>query len=308
MAKHVAQHSRASRTKASRGRKRFWRIVLIVSSLVFVVAVVALVVQLLSYWQGRNLYNSVADTAFDTPISDTINSDDATLASVSIDWDALLAINSDVVGWIYIPDTIVNYPIVHGTDNNYYLRRDFEGNVASYGSIFLAAENTGDFSDTNNILFGHRMNDGSMFGALSNFQDSSVFNQNRTVYLFTPTANYRFTTFAALVVDSNDTLVQANFDSDEELLSYVEDKLDRSVVSADPAYTVSEVVESGKILTLITCNYFDRSQRVVLFLYASEVALLDDADASTSDSTDSSDITIDPDDAAAVESASEEAA
>ena len=324
MAEHVAQHSRA---QANRGRRRFWGAVLIVSSLVFVAALVVLVAILLSYWQEKNLYDSVADIAFDTPLSDTIDSDEAALASVSIDWDALLAINPDTVGWIYIPGTAVNHPIVQGTDNEYYLYRDFEGNtswVSSPGCVFLNAENTSDFSDTNNILFGHRRNGGGMFGALADFQDSDVFNENRTVYLFTPTANYCFTTFAALVVSPSDPLAQANFASDEELLSYVEDKLSRSVVSADPAYTASEVVESGQLLTLVTCGTSSSTQRVVVFAFLSEVALLDDTllddtlldDASastsdtsvTSDSTDSSGATISSSDAAAVESAAEEAA
>ena len=77
------------------------------------------------------------------------------LADFTVDWDALKAINPDTVGWIYIPGTVVNYPIVQAADDEKYLTHDFKGSegwIATFGAIFLAAENSSDFSDPNNII------------------------------------------------------------------------------------------------------------------------------------------------------------
>ncbi len=120
-----------------------------------------------------------------------------------MDWDALKAINPDTVGWIYIPGTVVNYPIVQAADDEKYLTHDFKGSegwIATFGAIFLAAENSSDFSDPNNIIYGHHLNDGSMFACVADFSDAAQFNDHRTVYILTPEGNYELSTFALVHV------------------------------------------------------------------------------------------------------------
>lgn len=104
------------------------------------------------------------------------------LADFTVDWDALKAINPDTVGWIYIPGTVVNYPIVQAADDEKYLTHDFKGSegwIATFGAIFLAAENSSDFSDPNNIIYGHHLNDGSMFACVARFQRCRPVNDHR---------------------------------------------------------------------------------------------------------------------------------
>jgi sortase B len=239
-----------------------WKIVFGISLTVFLVALIALGVMAFSYWQGQNTYDEIASEAFVAP-SDP---DQASLDDFVVDWDRLLALNPDTVGWIYIPDTMVNYPIVHTTNNDTYLTRDFmggQGRITTFGTIFLAAENQGDFSDINNIVYGHHMNNGSMFAVIDTFRDSSVFNQHRTVYLLTPNGNYKITTFSLLIVPGSDPLVQASFASDEERIAYFQDKIDRSVVTADSPLVTAE--EIGKAFALVTCDYTISDGRAVLF-------------------------------------------
>lgn len=279
-----------------------WRVVFWVALLVFVAAIIALGVIAFSYWQGQDKYNTVATQAFEEPVDIA----SVSLSDVVIDWDALRAINPDTVGWVYVPDTKINYPITHTTDNDKYLTTDFLGEkswLASYGSIFLAAENTGDFSDANNIVYGHHMNDGSMFAQFADFRDEATFNKHRTVYIFTPTMNYKLTSFSLVVVDASDPLAQPSFADDAELQAYTQDKIDRSVITPDPA-SVS-VQEIQKMFAFVTCSdYTETSQRIVLFANVSDSAAPLNAEGAQAGVG----AEVNPDDAATAEDAAKEIA
>ncbi|MEG0324367.1 MAG: class B sortase, partial [Raoultibacter sp.] len=255
-----------------------------------------------SYWQGQDKYNAVATQAFEEPADIASMS----LSDVVIDWDALRAINPDTVGWVYVPDTKVNYPITHTTNNDKYLTTDFLGEkswLASYGSIFLAAENTGDFSDANSIVYGHHMNDGSMFAQFADFRDEKTFNEHRTVYIFTPTMNYKLTTFSLVVVDASDPLAQPSFADEASLQAYVQDKMDRSVVAPNPASMTAQDIK--KMFTFVTCSdYTETSQRIVLFASVGDSVAPLNAEGAQAGAGDD----INPADAAAAEDAAKEIA
>jgi len=85
---------------------------------------------------------------------------------ISVDWDGLLARNQDVVGWIYIPGTNVNYPILEGQTNDEYLNLDLDRNWTVAGSIFLEENNSSTFSDNNTIIYGHNMLNGVKFSEI----------------------------------------------------------------------------------------------------------------------------------------------
>lgn len=103
----------------------------------------------------------------------------------TVDFDALKQINSDIVAWIRIPG-VLDYPVVQGTDNSYYLHHTFRKEYNIAGSIFLDARNTADFSDSKNIIYGHNMRDGSMFHVLRKFQDLDFYQANREIWLYLP--------------------------------------------------------------------------------------------------------------------------
>lgn len=245
-----------------------WRVVFWVALVVFVIALAALGVIGFSYWQGQRAYDDIAEQAFSAP-SDI---EGTSLADLSVDWDALRAINPDVVGWIYVPGTVVNYPIVHTDDDSTYLTRDFNGNeggswLPTYGTIFLSAANTGDFSDPNNIVYGHHLNNGSMFACFADFADQATFDEHRTIYLLTPQGNYRLTTFSLMHVDENDPLAQTRFTDDAARVEYVQDKIDRSVVKADGIAAASDM---GRTFAFATCDNVVSSKRYVLFASVTE--------------------------------------
>ena len=103
----------------------------------------------------------------------------------TVDFAALQQINPDIVAWLRIPG-VLDYPVVQGTDNSYYLHHTFRKEYNIAGSIFLDARNTADFSDSKNIIYGHNMRNGSMFHVLRKFQDLDFYQANREIWLYMP--------------------------------------------------------------------------------------------------------------------------
>lgn len=275
-----------------------WRIVFWVALVVFAVALVALGAIGYSYWQGQNAYDSVAEEVFAAPE----DLEGTALADLTVDWDRLLAINPDTVGWVYIPGTAVNYPIVHTTDDEKYLTTDFNGQQAwgaTYGSIFLSAANAADFSDANNIVYGHHLNNGSMFAAIADFENADQFNAHRTAYILTPQGNFKLRSLSLVHVAADDPLAQTAFATEGELASYIQDKVDRSVVAVSDAPAAADIAH---LFVFATCDNLPSDGRFVLFSYLEESTVAGVAAVGGTDAA------VDPEAAAAVDDASKEVA
>jgi len=106
---------------------------------------------------------------------------------VKIDFEKLLEINEDVVGWIMIEGTNINYPILQSYDNNYYLRRDINRHISKSGSIYMDYRNDG-FSDKNTVLYGHNMKNGTMFAELEKIYSGELGNDVK-IRVFVPDAS-----------------------------------------------------------------------------------------------------------------------
>ncbi len=285
--------------KGRRGKRGGpWRVVFWVALVVFVLALAALGAIAFSYWQGQHSYDSLAEEAFDAP-EDVAGT---SLADLTVDWDALRAINPDVVGWIYVPGTKVNYPIMHSGDDETYLTRDFYGNeggwwMADYGAVFLSGGNRPDFTDTNNIVYGHNLLNGSMFADIAGLADEQAFDGHRTIYLLTPQGNYRLTSFALVNVFADDPLVQTSFASAEDFAAYVQDKIDRSIVTPDEGFPAAADV--SQTFAFSTCDHdHSEDKRYVLFCSVDEYASTGSADAGA----------VNPEDAGAIDDAAGEVA
>lgn len=255
---------------AKKGKGGPWRVVFWIAIIVLVVSLAVLGALVFSYWQGQNTYGKIADEAFEAP-SDV---EGTALADLQVDWDALRAINPDVIGWIYIPDTVVNYPVVQGEDDEHYLYYDFNGERgwgATFGTIFLQAANAGDFSDANNIVYGHNLNSGDMFSCFGSFTDAAQFNAHRDVYLLTPQGNYKLRTFSLVHCAADDPLAQTSFSSGDEQAGYVQDKMDRSVAAPDGDLPAAEDID--QTFAFVTCDNLPSDGRYVLFSYIEETTV-----------------------------------
>ena len=185
---------------------------------------------------------------------------DDEVSPIQVDFAALQARNPDVTGWIYCPDTPINYVVVQTDDNMFYLHKDIDGNYSSYGTLFVECLNQKNFSDTNNIIYGHHMNDGKMFAKLVNYAKQDYYNQHPVFYLNTPDMNYRVELFAGYVTDMNSDTYKISFATAEENQAWLD-----SVISQSAFESAVGVKPGDKILTLSTCTYeYDDARFVVL--------------------------------------------
>jgi sortase B len=257
-------HAKQKRKGGILSRIIFW-----LALLVFIASAGTLGYLAYTYWAEQNQYDELATRAFPNP------EEGATLADLVVDWDALREINPDVVGWVYMPGTIINYPIAHKDgDSEYYLHHNFslgEGSFgAEFGSIMLSGDNAADFSDEVNTIYGHHMRNGSMFALLADFSDSKLFNQHRTLYILTPEGNYRLETFAVEHVKMNQgSIATPNYATDEEFSEFKQWLLDNSIVTPSPD-DPSAVADATKLFALVTCDGADNTYRYITFAYAAE--------------------------------------
>ena len=109
----------------------------------------------------------------------------------NINWEGLRAVNSQIKAWIIVPDTNISYPIVQGSDNEYYLEHTFSKDENYAGAVFIDYQNKPDFSDNNTFIYGHNVKHETMFSQLEKFMDKDFFDQHKYVYIFTPEQNYK---------------------------------------------------------------------------------------------------------------------
>ncbi len=260
--------------QARKRRRRPWRIVVAVAAVVLVLSLAALGCIWFSYWNGQNSYDELSDAL-------TVQEEGATLADFRVDWAALQAINPGVVAWIYVPGTVINYPVAYRSgDDEYYLDHNFYGDTsafgAEYGSIMLAGDNDANFADQLNIIYGHNMRNGAMFACLNDFLDPAVFNSHRVFYLLTPAGNYELRSFAIdHIAGSATDIVRQNFPSTADLTAYIQARVDQSRVQPDPAAPAANTIP--KVFAFSTCDD-DNSYRNVVFCYVSEYFSLNGSD------------------------------
>lgn len=178
---------------------------------------------------------------------------------ITVDFDALLEENSDVVGWLYCEDTPINYPIVQSKDNDYYLRRLLDGTWNIAGTIFMDYRNTSDFSDWNSIIYGHNMNNDSMFGTLQDYKKQEYYEEHPVLYLLTPTQDYKIQLISGYTTPATEAKTYGFPDSIEGRDELIENAVQRSTFEAEV-----QIGEENRIITLSTCAYEYEDARYVL--------------------------------------------
>ena len=178
---------------------------------------------------------------------------------VTVDFDELRRLCGDVIGWICLPDTVINYPVVQGRDNAYYLERFLDGSTAAGGTLFADFVCPSDFSGQNTIIYGHNMRNGSMFALVDDYADQSFYEEHPVMYLNTPSQNYRIDFFSGFTADPESFVYATAFSSDEEYSAF----LRRLIASSEISCPVG-VGTDDRIVTLSTCTYSGEDLRFVL--------------------------------------------
>jgi len=163
--------------------------------------------------------------------------------------EALRHTNDRVLGWIHIPDSPIDYPLLEVESNEEYLYRAWDGTANQSGSIFLECRNSRDLSDFNTLIYGHRMGNGTMFGMLSRYQTQEYRDSHPYVYLVTDEAVLRYEVFSAYEAAVTEDAFRIRFEDDTEKQAALEHYLTSSVLV--PGLTPGT---EDLILTLSTCT------------------------------------------------------
>ena len=176
-----------------------------------------------------------------------------------IDFAYLSSINSDVVGWISIPNTRIDYPVVQTDNNEDYLRNSFRGVQDWIGCPFVDCRVNGDFTSPVTYVYGHDLNNGAMFPDIKNYREQSYWAENPYFYIYTPTRTLTYQVFSVHTASETDgtafTYSFADAASYQTYLDYL-----RSIAYYDTGVTVTA---DNRIVALVTCET-DRDYRFVV--------------------------------------------
>lgn len=173
--------------------------------------------------------------------------------------EELMVINPETRGWLTIDGTHIDYPLVQGEDDMKYVNTDIFGEFSLSGAIFLSCLNTSDLSDPYNLIYGHHMDNGGMFGDVMQFIDGEYFQNHQTGTLFLPDSTWQIDLFACIEADAYDRLiygVEPEYET-QALLDYL--------AQSSTQYRDIGVTASDKIVGLSTCKDAETNGRVILF-------------------------------------------
>lgn len=197
--------------------------------------------------------NTQEDETNDLNEDDTEKIDIETPPSDVVDFAGLQAMNPDVYAWISVPGTKIEYPILqHAADNTYYLNYNIDGSHGYPGCIYTENVNAKNFSDTNTIIYGHNMKNGTMFSGLHNFKDKDFFNANKQVIIYTPETTYEYEIFAAYTYDDRHLWYSFDFKDEAVYENYLNNIFEMRDMSANIDFDAN-VTKNDKIITLVTC-------------------------------------------------------
>lgn len=247
------KHHRGRRKK-KKGSNLVSNIILVLAIIVFAFSAYKLYGIFSEYNKGDKEYKNIQETVITTKKEDEKE-------VFTVDFQKLLEMNPDVVGWIRFDEpSEINYPVVQGRDNEEYLKRTFEANTNKLGTLFVDVNNPGDFSGRNTFIYGHNMKNGSMFARLLKYKDDSFYKEHPYFYIYTPDGKVRtYEIFSAGVVkDTSDSYIM-DYPDDAAFQKYID------YVKQQSAYpTDVEVTTDSKIVSLSTCTNVRDDERFLV--------------------------------------------
>ena len=240
-------------------KKGIMRILTLLCLAVFLFSAWKLVGIFQEYREAEQLYNDAANE-FTTLNSDQ-NKEHAVpvpsmreQAPVEVDFSNLLKINDDIIGWIYMEDTVVNYPLLQGENNLYYLDKTLYKKYLASGSIYLDCDNEPDFSDAHSIIFGHNMKNHTMFGDLSDLRDEDYLKEHPYVDLILTDGTWmRYEICSMYRAHVEDGTFRAPLNKAKNFKPFMELITEKNMY-ADSELDLPVVQEDDKVLTLSTCT------------------------------------------------------
>ena len=237
------------RSQNNRKNKKIYFLIFALLIITFVITSIISIKWLFATHKSKKITNDIISKV-------TKNTNEKTKDSLNleIDFNKLLEINNQVVGWIKIEDTDINYPIVKGEDNSYYLNHNILNESSQNGWIFMDYRNSDDFSDNNTVLYGHNIKSGIMFSDLTQIYNGKV-NNDIYIYLKTGEVN-RYSIYSCYMDKPDEESINTKI-ADTNLTSYMNKMKERSIRK----YNVNIVLE--KNITLSTCDSSGKKRIIV---------------------------------------------
>ncbi|MBR2067703.1 MAG: class B sortase [Solobacterium sp.] len=241
-----------TRKKLSKTGKRVMDIILVISLLVAIFSGYKLITGLRTYEEAKKAYGTIRDEV--VVVKDVETSEDNAEqkpAEREINWEKLWDVSKDVVGWIHMDDSSIDYPVVHYTDNDYYLRRLLDGTWNDAGTIFVEAENKKNFEDQVTVIYGHHMlNQPYMFREIESFGDPAYYETHKVIEFETPDKKYYLYPIAGIYETAYADYVKQNFENEDECKAYIDDFVSRSTFKGEETLQPTD-----KMVVLSTCEY-----------------------------------------------------
>lgn len=174
-----------------------------------------------------------------------------------VDLTRLRAVNPDIKGWIYIPDTEVSYPLLWSKSDNTYLRHTYTKEYSVFGSIFFSELSNPNLQDMHTLIYGHNTKNGAMFGGLKKYKNQSYYETHPYIYLIMGDRTYQYRIVSCFTAQTSDDVYILSFEKNSDFQSWLADLVMQSVVEPGPV----AITGSEKVLTLSTCTSRTKTER-----------------------------------------------
>ena len=216
-------------------------------------------IKIFKWYKDKTNNNKIVEQIKSTVIVEE-NNEDGNENGYTVDFNKLKEQNNETIAWLKINNTNVEYPVVKGTNNSFYLNHSFDKSKNSAGWIFADYKNKFDNTDKNIVIYGHNMRDGSMFGSMLNILDTKWYEneENTNITLYTENEKCIYKIFSIYKIESEDYYIKTEFSDDINFEQFVNTIKKRSIKEFN-----TDVSKDDNILTLSTCAN-NNKYRVVL--------------------------------------------
>jgi len=241
--------------KHSKNKTNIKNIFLSVLTLIFLIILVISIIYIVKWFIDGKENRKIVEKVSELIIIDNKENE----SEYKIDFEKLKEINNQIVGYLKVNGTNIEYPVVQAEDNNYYLKRNLDTEYNSGGWIFADYKNNFDGTDKNIVIYGHNMKDNSMFGSLENVLEEEWYNneENYIINFITEKEEQKYQVFSVYKIENEDYYIDTEF-KDNEFESFIKTLKDRSIKNFEV-----EISSEDSILTLSTCAN-NNKYRVVL--------------------------------------------
>lgn len=229
-----------------------------IKPILIVICVIGLLIsgyQLISYTKESK---EVVNTYEELFIEVNENNEVSTSSFPIINFNDLENKNEDIIGWIILNDSPINYPVVQTTDNDYYLNKLYDKTNSSHGSIFMDCRNQKDLSNHHTIIYGHHMKDGTMFSKIVKLSNQDYYDEHKELMYLTKDTNYTIKIFSAYLTNSLEDGYRISFENEEDYSNWLKNELEKSKVKTDVIPTSKDYV-----ITLSTCGFDFENARYI---------------------------------------------